>query len=87
MGRCGRAGQRNGRGIIFFDEKQRELIEVVREAEEQQDRMVLAGDVEEVEDKSESANVKKAFSRKRGFTKKRKKERKEESSGSVAEAE
>jgi superfamily II DNA/RNA helicase len=87
MGRCGRAGQRNGRGIIFYDEKQRELIDVVREAEEQQERMVLMGDVEEVEDKSEGANVKKAFSRKRGFTKKRKKERKEEGSDSVAEAE
>ena len=74
MGRCGRAGQKNGRGIIFYDEKQRELIEVVRQAETQQERMVLEGDVDDVED----ATVKNAFSRKRGFTKKLKKQRKED---------
>eukprot|EP00546_Thalassionema_frauenfeldii_P005242 CAMPEP_0178916978 /NCGR_PEP_ID=MMETSP0786-20121207/12978_1 /TAXON_ID=186022 /ORGANISM="Thalassionema frauenfeldii, Strain CCMP 1798" /LENGTH=472 /DNA_ID=CAMNT_0020590451 /DNA_START=340 /DNA_END=1758 /DNA_ORIENTATION=+ len=75
MGRCGRAGQRNGRGLIFYDSKQRELIEVVRNAENQQERMILEGDVDEFEE--EGAKVKKAFSRKRGFTKKLKKLRRE----------
>jgi len=75
MGRCGRAGQRNGRGLIFYDSKQRELIEVVRNAENQQERMVLEGDVEDLEE--EGAKVKKAFSRKRGFTKKLKKLRRD----------
>ena len=74
MGRCGRAGNRNGRGIIFYDSKQRELIEVVREAEQKQERMVLEGDVEDAEE----ATVKEAFSRKRGFTKKLKKQRRDE---------
>lgn len=78
MGRCGRAGQRNGRGLIFYDSKQRELIEVVRNAENQQERMILEGDVEEFEE--EGAKVKKAFSRKRGFTKKLKKLRRESDS-------
>ena len=71
MGRCGRAGNRNGRGIIFYDSKQRELIEVVREAEQKQERMILEGDV----DDADEATVKEAFSRKRGFTKKLKKQR------------
>jgi superfamily II DNA/RNA helicase len=76
MGRCGRAGKRNGRGIIFYGAKQRELIEIVQEAERQQERMVLEQDVDEIEDgEQQDASVKKAFSRKRGFTKKRKKAR------------
>jgi superfamily II DNA/RNA helicase len=41
--------KKNGRGIIFYDVKQRELIEVVQEAEQKQERMVLEGDVEDVE--------------------------------------
>ena len=83
MGRCGRAGNRNGRGIVFYGEKERELVEVVRDAEFQQERMMLEGDVDEVEDEvvPEDAvpkgSVKNAFSRKRGFTKKRKKLRRE----------
>lgn len=84
MGRCGRAGKRNGRGIIFFGEKERALVEVVREAEQQQDRMVLKGDVDAADDDEETGeavppgSVKNAFSRKRGFTKKRKKLKREE---------
>jgi len=90
MGRCGRAGNRDGRGIIFYGPRERELVEVVREAEEQQSRMTLSQDVEDdedsgfesnndgSEDKREAGKVKKAFSRKRGFTKKRKKQRKKE---------
>lgn len=74
MGRCGRAGKKNGRGIIFYDAKQRELIEVVQEAEQKQERMMLEGDVDDVED----ATVKNAFSRRRGFTKKLKKQRRDE---------
>lgn len=82
MGRCGRAGNRNGRGIVFYSRKERELVEVVREAELQQERMILEGDVEEIDvlDDSEvvpKGSVKNAFSRKRGFTKKRKKLRRD----------
>ena len=84
MGRCGRAGNRNGRGIVFYGAKQRELVEVVREAEEHQSRMTLIQDVEEDDDaeleidkdqKDDMGKVRKAFSRKRGFTQKRKKQR------------
>jgi superfamily II DNA/RNA helicase len=79
MGRCGRAGKQTGRGIVFYDEKERELIEVVREAEDQQERMVLKGDVMELDqEESPAGKVQKAFSRKRGFTKKRKKIRRDE---------
>jgi superfamily II DNA/RNA helicase len=84
MGRCGRAGNSDGRGIIFYGAQERELVEVVREAEEQQSSMTLSQDVEEGLDDddedgepSDKGKVKKAFSRKRGFTKKRKKERRE----------
>ena len=87
MGRCGRAGQRTGRGIVFFTGAEEELVNVVRDAEDQQERMVLEGDVledyhspprdddDDDDDKERDATgtVKKAFSRKRGFTKKRKK--------------
>ena len=87
MGRCGRAGQRNGRGIVFYSSNQAELVAVVREAEDQQDKMVLAGDVDypvdldSIEDVDlDPATVNAAFSRRRGFTKKRKKDRKVEPS-------
>jgi superfamily II DNA/RNA helicase len=76
MGRCGRAGQRTGRGIVFYDSGQAALIKVVQEAEEQQERMMLEGNVEDEEE--ETVTVKKAFSRRRGFTKKLKKQRREE---------
>lgn len=82
MGRCGRAGNRDGRGIIFYGPKERELVEVVREAEQQQSRMTLKQDVED--DKTDDGEgemkgkVQNAFSRKRGFTKKRKKQRKKD---------
>ena len=82
MGRCGRAGQKTGRGIVFYD-KQTEgpLVEVVQEAEAQQERMILEGyEVLEIDPEGEeppAGSVKKAFSRKRGFTKKVKKMRKE----------
>eukprot|EP00584_Thalassiosira_punctigera_P024734 CAMPEP_0172553630 /NCGR_PEP_ID=MMETSP1067-20121228/51314_1 /TAXON_ID=265564 ORGANISM="Thalassiosira punctigera, Strain Tpunct2005C2" /NCGR_SAMPLE_ID=MMETSP1067 /ASSEMBLY_ACC=CAM_ASM_000444 /LENGTH=696 /DNA_ID=CAMNT_0013341845 /DNA_START=214 /DNA_END=2304 /DNA_ORIENTATION=+ len=87
MGRCGRAGNRDGRGIVFYGKKNCELVEVVKEAEELQSRMTLSQDVEDELGDSELVNgegsgekqagkVKKAFSRKRGFTKKRKKQRK-----------
>ena len=78
MGRCGRAGSRDGRGIIFYGSSERELVQVVREAEIQQSRMTLTQDVEEDLDSPGSGKVEKAFSRKRGFTKKRKKERRRE---------
>ena len=80
MGRCGRAGNRDGRGIIFYGPQEAELVAVVREAEKEQSRMELSQDVEEEledEDVQAAGKVKKAFSRKRGFTKKLKKERRE----------
>ena len=87
MGRCGRAGNRNGRGIVFYGPTERELVEVVREAEKQQASMTLSQDVEDSLDdeeeeeaeggKKEVGKVKAAFSRRRGFTKKRKKERRD----------
>lgn len=87
MGRCGRAGQRTGRGIVFYDETEAELVRVVQEAETQQERMQLEQDVDDIEVPVDAGNdssdgggnstgggkVKTAFSRKRGFTKKRKK--------------
>jgi len=78
MGRCGRAGNRNGRGVIFYGGVESDLVKVVREAELQQDTMVLKGnDLEDDQDKSneevDAGKVRSAFSRKRGFTKKRKK--------------
>ena len=86
MGRCGRAGQRTGRGIVFYDEQEADLVSVVRDAEDQQERMQLEG--HEVDDRlddeddenaaARKGKVQKAFSRKRGFTKKRKKLRREE---------
>ena len=81
MGRCGRAGQRNGRGVVFYGEVEKELVEVVREAEHQQETMALSQDVEDEESnpdgkkKPRKGSVHGAFSRKRGFTKRRKKER------------
>lgn len=84
MGRCGRAGQQTGRGIVFYEERETELVEVVRDAEAQQEKMMLEG--HEVDDRlddddddaDQKGKVQKAFSRKRGFTKKRKKLRREE---------
>jgi superfamily II DNA/RNA helicase len=85
MGRCGRAGQRTGRGIVFYNSVEAQLVEVLIQAEEQQERMVLEGDVmdspdsegDEVGVANAKGKVKKAFSRKRGFTKKIKKQRRE----------
>ncbi|GAX15979.1 hypothetical protein FisN_22Hh166 [Fistulifera solaris] len=87
MGRCGRRNHsKKGRGIIFFSEQEEPLVNVVRQAEEQQEKMTLQQDVmEELTDDfdadenasqpspSDLAKVQQAFSRKRGFTKKRKK--------------
>jgi len=86
MGRCGRAGQRTGRGIVFYDEQEAELVNVVRDAEAQQEKMQLKGqevddrldDIDDEDAAARKGKVQKAFSRKRGFTKKRKKLRREE---------
>lgn len=85
MGRCGRAGQKTGRGIVFFNEAtEGALVQVVQEAESQQERMVLQGadvlelDEEDGQEVVPAGSIKKAFSRKRGFTKKIKKLRREE---------
>ena len=43
MGRCGRAGNRNGRGVIFYGGVESALVHVVRDAEHQQETMVLKG--------------------------------------------
>mmetsp|Transcript_11490 Transcript_11490/g.16246 ORF Transcript_11490/g.16246 Transcript_11490/m.16246 type:complete len:259 (+) Transcript_11490:150-926(+) len=90
MGRCGRAGKRDGRGIVFYglDERESSLVDVVREAEANQQTMALEG-AQLVEDDNDEDNdnnnlnkdgtprnkgkLDSAFSRKRGFTKKRKK--------------
>lgn len=89
MGRCGRAGERNGRGIIFFNPREKSLVTVVRDAErQQQENQILRihGDVMDDDDEEESfqkgsnttdGTVSKAFSRRRGFTKKLKKIRRE----------
>ncbi len=83
MGRCGRAGNRDGRGVVFYGGVESELVEVVIDAEQQQETMVLKGnDIEDDntasdEDQEEDkGKVQAAFSRKRGFTRKRKKLRK-----------
>ncbi len=77
MGRCGRAGNRNGRGVIFYGGIESELVNVIRNAEHQQEAMILKGnDIEEIKQEGESGKVEAAFSRKRGFTRKRKKFRK-----------
>ena len=105
MGRCGRAGQRVGRGIVYFSSKEKPLVDVVRQAEQEQVRegesatgLTLQGpdvvETPQMEDSAEQNNdddndskmesirqreagtVNQAFSRKRGFTKKRKKYRK-----------
>lgn len=74
MGRCGRAGNRDGYGVIFYGGTESELVEVVREAEQQQQTMTLEGnDIEDIPEGQSGGKVKNAFSRKRGFTKKRKK--------------
>jgi superfamily II DNA/RNA helicase len=96
MGRCGRAGERNGRGIIFYNSREKSLVDVVRDAERQQKEkqmMMLRGDVidDDDDDEEESSKkgsnttdgtVSKAFSRRRGFTKKIKKIRREEQENS-----
>lgn len=74
MGRAGRAGNVTGRGVIFFNEDGTEsaLVDVIREAESNQDTMTIEGnDVDP--DAVQQQQVKKAFSRRRGFAKKRKK--------------
>uniref|UniRef100_A0A7S4UVP1 RNA helicase n=1 Tax=Ditylum brightwellii TaxID=49249 RepID=A0A7S4UVP1_9STRA len=65
MGRCGRAGNRDGRGVIFYGQSERELVEVVREAEAQQERMTLEGDVMDEEETGEDGAKKKK--RRRGI--------------------
>jgi superfamily II DNA/RNA helicase len=85
MGRCGRAGQRTGRGVVFYGAEEREWVETVRRAEDQQEQMVLEQDVAETVDALEKeannndpgpnapGTVNRAFSRRRGFRKKLKK--------------
>lgn len=73
MGRCGRAGNRDGRGVIFYGGKEKALVEVVKACESQQDRMVLKGNDIAFDEEDSAGKVQNAFSRKRGFTKKQKK--------------
>ena len=95
MGRCGRAGQRTGRGIVFYGGTERDLVEAIRLAETRQERMTIEGDVidleendEQTEQAEQGGNVKNAFSRKRSFSKRlKRKSRKEQSEVEVSEAE
>lgn len=92
MGRCGRASARGSdgdgdgdtaptaRGIIFYNEKEKELVKVVQDAENydgKEPKLELKQDVDDIEEKQNGGGgtktVKNAFSRKRGFSKKRKK--------------
>merc|ERR1712238_357041 len=64
MGRCGRAGSKTGRGIVFYDAQEAELVAVVQEAERQQETMKLQGhdvdfelDEVELESATESTNT------------------------------
>ena len=114
MGRCGRItnstdttttaaavgnGRQGGRGIVFYGTTEAELVNVVREAEDEQEEGQLSlpsdvqttmnddedgedisGDIAQQDETKASAavgSVNKAFSRKRGFTKKREKLKKE----------
>jgi superfamily II DNA/RNA helicase len=81
MGRCGRAGNRDGRGVILYGGVESELVEVVRKAEQDQDTLVLQGNDIEDEEVATGGKVQNAFSRKRGFTKKRKKIARKEREG------
>ena len=79
MGRCGRAGSRNGKAIIFHStiEQEVEVVKVVQSAEKNRIITLEGNDV--LDDESEESptaapgKINSAFSRKRGFTKKRKK--------------
>lgn len=76
MGRCGRAGKRDGRGIIFYGGTESELVDVVRKAEKEQSTMTIKSNEIDFDDETApetTGKVQNAFSRKRGFTKKRKK--------------
>lgn len=85
MGRCGRAGNRDGRGIIFYSSQEKDLVQVIQTAEQEQERMTLEQDVTDTDlqdddndndqtiQEQQSGTIKDAFSRKRAFTKKRKK--------------
>jgi superfamily II DNA/RNA helicase len=82
-----------GRGIVFYGETEKDLVRAVQNAEAQQESMVLEGsevdptvqgegeDDEDVDSSTATAetvgSVKNAFSRKRGFTKKLKKLKRE----------
>eukprot|EP00560_Eucampia_antarctica_P009464 CAMPEP_0197829772 /NCGR_PEP_ID=MMETSP1437-20131217/6322_1 /TAXON_ID=49252 ORGANISM="Eucampia antarctica, Strain CCMP1452" /NCGR_SAMPLE_ID=MMETSP1437 /ASSEMBLY_ACC=CAM_ASM_001096 /LENGTH=554 /DNA_ID=CAMNT_0043431731 /DNA_START=345 /DNA_END=2009 /DNA_ORIENTATION=- len=79
MGRCGRAGIRNGKSVVFHSttEQEAEVVKVVQSAEQNRSITSLQGsdvlDEDDDDDESKVGKVNNAFSRKRGFTKKRKK--------------
>jgi len=79
MGRCGRAGLKNGRGIIFYSSLEKDLVNVVRDAELHQEQMVLEKDVID-EENFEKGKIEAAFSRRRGFRNKFRKRMKQEES-------
>ena len=71
VGRCGRLtseGRSGGRAVVFWGEQERDLVEAVRQAD------VIASELMGVAEDEEGGTVEAAFSRKRGFRKKRKKE-------------
>ena len=69
-----------GEGIVFYGKDERELVEVIRNAEKQSDhRMDIEMDVQDDDDDDNDnlgdvGTINEAFSRKRGFRKKLRKE-------------
>jgi superfamily II DNA/RNA helicase len=77
MGRCGRGGKK-GVGIVYYGSQERELVSVIRLAEKEQGSLQVEMDVEvDAEEGEGKGKIDAAFSRKRGFRKKRKKAEKE----------
>ncbi|GMH89353.1 hypothetical protein TrVE_jg8056 [Triparma verrucosa] len=72
IGRVGRGGSK-GNAVVFYGSSEADLVQIIRDAEGQK-RLVVEGDVD---GDDEDGKVNQAFSRKRGFRKKKKKSAKE----------
>ncbi|GMH90040.1 hypothetical protein TL16_g11646 [Triparma laevis f. inornata] len=69
IGRVGRGGSK-GDAVVFYGSNEADLVQIIRDAEGQ--RLVVEGDVDG-DDEGGGGRVNEAFSRKRGFRKKKKK--------------